>query len=88
MSAPCSSGFWPSGVANVLSTTERTPAARAAASTAGRSATSSIGLVGDSARNRSAPSSAATTASVSAMSTYRSVTPCRSEIWRASTMPA
>ena len=50
-----SSGVCPKGVANVLSTTTRAPAARATAITPGRSTTSSIGLVGDSTQTSAAP---------------------------------
>ena len=72
MSAPCSSGRWRSGVANVESTTTRAPAARAPAVIAGRSATSSVGFVGVSIHTTSAPLAAASTASVAVMSTGRS----------------
>ncbi len=44
MSAPCSIGRHSSGVANVLSTTLVRPAARAAASRAGRLLTAAVGL--------------------------------------------
>src|SRR5665647_1168169 len=47
MSAPCTSGCCPRGVAKVLSTATSAPAACAPATRAGRSATSSMGLVGD-----------------------------------------
>ena len=67
--APSASGFCSSGVAKVLSTATFAPAARAASHSAGRSATCSSGLVGDSMISQSAPGSSATTASVSLMST-------------------
>ena len=57
----------------MLSHTAIAPSSWAAAMMAGRSATSSIGLVGDSAQSRSAPRSAAVTAAVSLMSTRRTV---------------
>src|SRR3954453_6678939 len=47
------------------------PSSWATATMAGRSATSSIGLVGDSAQSRSAPRSAAVTAAGSLISTRR-----------------
>ena len=53
-SAPSSSGRWTSGVANVLSTTINASGLRGAAQMAGRSATASSGLDGDSSHNRSA----------------------------------
>ncbi len=71
-STPSSSGRCTIGVAKVLSHTTIAPASWAAAAIADRSATSSRGLVGDSSHTRSAPGSAATTASVSAGSTRRS----------------
>ena len=60
MSAPRSSGFWRYGVANVLSTTSRAPAARVAAATAAMSTRLSSGLVGVSIQtSRASPRSAA-----------------------------
>ena len=53
----------------VLSTTTRAPASWAAAMIAGTSATSRAGLVGDSNHTSAASSQAATTSSVSVMST-------------------
>ena len=60
MSAPSASGCWPSGVANVLSTTMRVPGLRGAAQIAATSATSSRGLDGDSIHSRSASARLAT----------------------------
>jgi hypothetical protein len=70
-SAPIDNGCWISGVAKVLSHNTTAPTSWAASKRRGRSATSSIGLVGDSAHRTSAPSNATTTASVSLMSTLR-----------------
>ena len=61
-SAPSVSGRCASGVANVLSTTTSAPADRPARHSAGRSATSSRGLVGDSSQSTCAPAAAATMA--------------------------
>ena len=79
-SAPHARGRCTRGVAKVLSTATGMPAACAAATRAGTSATSSIGLVGDSIQSRSAvrgEASEATTAAVSAMSTAVTSTPAR-----------
>ena len=62
-------------MANVLSTTTYAPASCAAARMVGMSATSSAGLVGDSSQTSAASSHAATTASVSVMSTSRAAQP-------------
>ena len=56
MSAPRSSGVWRYGVANVLSTTSRAPAAWAASATAAMSTTFRSGFVGDSIQTSRAPS--------------------------------
>ena len=69
MSAPTASGCWRSGVAKVLSTTTCTPAAWPAATTAGRSTTSSAGLVGDSSHSSAASWQASAIASGSVTST-------------------
>ena len=55
--APRSSGFWPSGVAKVESTTSSAPGAPAA--TAAMSVTSSVGFAGVSSQMTSAPSARA-----------------------------
>ena len=69
--APSSSGRWPSGVAVVLSTATRAPAARAARATAAMSQTSSCGLLGVSSSTSRAPSRppAAATPSMSRVAT-------------------
>ena len=56
MSAPRSSGVCRYGVANVLSTTSRAPAAWAASATAAMSTMFSSGFVGDSIQTSVAPS--------------------------------
>ena len=61
-------------MANVLSTTNRARSG-SAAPIAGRSATSIVGLVGDSIQTRSAPSAACSTSAVSATFTRRTVQP-------------
>ena len=66
------SGCWSNGVAKVLSTTT-TAVSDTAAVRAGRSATSIVGLVGDSIHSRSASSAAEITAAVSETSTRRTV---------------
>ena len=66
--APSAIGFCRSGVAKVLSTPTIAPASFPAAHSAGRSATSSIGLVGDSIHRRSARPAASIDAAVSATS--------------------
>ena len=73
MSAPRSSGRWRSGVANVASTTVIAPRSRAPAAIAGMSATTMSGLAIDSTHTMSAPSAAASTASVSSAATMRTV---------------
>jgi hypothetical protein len=73
-SAPRSSGRCPSGVASVLSTASRAPAAWAASATAAMSQTASAGFDGVSTQTSVAPSHAATIASVS-VGTKRTSTP-------------
>ena len=84
-SAPSSRGRCSTGVANVLSTATYAPSSWAAAMIAGRSATSSAGLVGDSTHTSDASSQAFTTASVSSMSTRTGVS--RPRISRSSSWP-
>ena len=55
ISAPSASGCWLRAVANVLSTATVTPRSFAALISAGRSATSRPGLVGDSIQSKVAP---------------------------------
>ena len=71
MSAPIDKGFWIRGVANVLSTATPMPIFLAAVISAGRSATSKHGFVGDSTHSNAAPFIAAITSSVSVISTNR-----------------
>ena len=89
MSAPIDKGCCTSGVANVLSHNATAPTPWAASKRRGRFATSSIGLVGDSAHRTSAPSNAAITAGVSLMSTRRSTArPAFSNDSRSALVPA
>jgi hypothetical protein len=77
-SAPCSSGFWRRGVANVLSTATAAPERDAAWEIAAMSAISSEGLVGDSIQTSAACSAALMTSWVLSMSTsFRSICPRR-----------
>ena len=72
-STPRSSERTPSGVLKVASTATSAPCSCAAAAIAGTSGTAINGLVTVSSHTRSAPSTARTTASVSATSTRRTV---------------
>ena len=76
MSAPDSSGRCNKGVAKVLSTTKSTLSGMLRPSV-GRSATSIVGLAGDSIHTTSASSAAAKTSVVSAMLTRRTCPPYR-----------
>src|SRR5579884_327629 len=71
MSAPSRNGRCTSGVQYVLSTATSAPRSCAPALSAGRSATSIFGFVGDSTHSSAAPVHASSTASVSVMSTSR-----------------
>ena len=80
-SAPSSSGRWTSGVANVLSTTTSASGLRGAAQIAGRSATASSGLDGDSSHSRSASAASSSQRAVSS-------TPARTTRHRPCAAPA